>query len=89
MVWSASTLIGTTHTNCVFTFYILTLKIKKINIYKWRTKNMMSKKFYLSTGKKVEVTLNKEGYNYVVRVNGEVYKSTPNELFAVQAFISI
>ena len=53
---------------------------------------MMSKKFYLITGnkvKKVEVTLNKQGYNYVVRVNGEVYKSTPNELFAVQAFISI
>ena len=50
---------------------------------------MMSKKFSLSTGKKVEVTLNKECYNYVVRVNGEVYKSTPNELFAVQAFIEI
>lgn len=33
--------------------------------------------------------LKKEGTDYIVEVDGTVYKKTPNELFAIQAFIEI
>lgn len=45
-------------------------------------------KFYV--GKKMcEVVLKKEGTDYIVEVDGTVYKKTPNELFAIQAFNEI
>lgn len=47
-----------------------------------------TKWFYV--GKRVcNVELKKEGSDYIVVVDGEVYKKTPNELFAVQAFNAI
>lgn len=36
-----------------------------------------------------KVELVKEGSEYIVKVDGDVYKKTPNELFAVQAFNEI
>ena len=33
--------------------------------------------------------LKKEGNDYIVKVDGEVYKKTANELFAVQTFNAI
>lgn len=48
----------------------------------------MKKTFYIE-GKLNTVTLTKDKYNYVVKVNGEVYKKTPNLLFAVQVFNAI
>lgn len=33
-----------------------------------------------------KVELVKEGTDYIVKVDGDVYKRTANELFAVQAF---
>lgn len=46
------------------------------------------KNFYV--GKKLcNVLLKKEGADYIVEVDGIVYKNTPNELFAVQAFNEI
>lgn len=50
--------------------------------------NIMKKTFYIE-GKLNTVTLTKDKYNYVVKVNGEVYKKTPNLLFAVQVFNAI
>ena len=47
-----------------------------------------AKKFYV--GKKLcNVQLKKEGTDYIVEVDGTVYKKTANELFAVQAFNEI
>ena len=46
------------------------------------------KSFYV--GKKMcKVSLKKEGTDYIVEVDGAVYKKTANELFAVQAFNEI
>lgn len=36
-----------------------------------------------------KVELFKEGSNYIVKVDNELYKITPNELFAVECFTSI
>ena len=49
----------------------------------------MKKSFKLSNGKICKVELKKEGYMYMVLVDGVVYKQTPNELFAVQTFNAI
>lgn len=47
-----------------------------------------AKKFYV--GKKLHnVQLKKEGTDYILEVDGTVYKKTPNELFAIQAFNEI
>lgn len=46
------------------------------------------KRFY--TGKKMcDVVLKKEGADYIVEVDGAVYKKTPNQLFAIQVFNAI
>lgn len=46
------------------------------------------KRFY--TGKKMcNVMLKKDGTDYIVEVDGIVYKKTPNELFAIQTFNAI
>lgn len=45
-------------------------------------------KFYV--GKKMcDVVLKKEDTDYIVEVDGIVYKKTPNELFAIQTFNAI
>lgn len=56
---------------------------------KARNKNdCQRKKFYV--GKKLHnVQLKKEGTDYILEVDGTVYKKTPNELFAIQAFNEI
>lgn len=36
-----------------------------------------------------KVDLKKDGCEYTVLIDGEAYKKTPNELYAVQAFNSI
>lgn len=47
-----------------------------------------AKKFH--DGKKMcNVVLKKYGTDYIVEVDGKVYKKTPNELFAIQAFNEI
>lgn len=48
----------------------------------------MEKEFRVG-GNYTKVTLTKEGFDFVVKVNGIEYKRTPNELFAVQVFNSI
>lgn len=46
------------------------------------------KSFYV--GKKMcNVVLKKDGADYIVEVDGTVYKKTANELFAVQTFNEI
>lgn len=47
-----------------------------------------TKRFYVN-GKSCKVELVKEGTDYIVKVDGDVYKRTANELFAVQAFNEI
>lgn len=49
----------------------------------------MTKSFYVNN-KKVVVTLTRDRFGiYRVAVNGDVYKTTANELFAVQCFNAI
>lgn len=51
---------------------------------------MIIKEKIFYVGKKLcNVLLKKEGTDYIVEVDGIVYKNTPNELFAVQAFNEI
>lgn len=48
---------------------------------------MILKKKTIRVGIKTsKVELVKEGTDYIVKVDGDVYKRTANELFAVQAF---
>jgi hypothetical protein len=48
---------------------------------------MILQKKTVCTGKGIcKVELAKEGIEYVVKIDGSVYKRTANELFAVQAF---
>ena len=47
-----------------------------------------TKRFYVN-GKSCKVELKKEGTDYLVEVDGTVYKKTANEPFAVQAFNEI
>lgn len=48
---------------------------------------MILRKKTFRTGKGIcKVELVKEGTDYIVKVDGDVYKRTANELFAVQAF---
>lgn len=48
---------------------------------------MILQKKTFRTGKVIcKVELVKEGTDYIVKVDGDVYKRTANELFAVQAF---
>lgn len=48
---------------------------------------MILQKKTFRTGKGTsKVKLVKEGTDYIVKVDGDVYKRTANELFAVQAF---
>ena len=49
----------------------------------------MRKFIKLESGKQSKVTLEKEGEFYIVKVDGVIYKKTPNELFAVQTFNEI
>lgn len=44
-----------------------------------------TKRFYVN-GKPCKVELKKEGVDYLVVVDGDVYAKTPNELCAVQKF---
>lgn len=44
--------------------------------------------FYVGK-KKCDVVLKKEGTDYIVEVDGTIYKKTPNKLFAIQAFNEI
>lgn len=51
---------------------------------------MVIKKKAFYVGKKMcNVTLKKDGTDYIVEVDGTVYKKTPNELFAIQKFNEI
>ena len=51
---------------------------------------MFIKKKKFNVGNKIHnVWLKKEGNDYIVKVDGEVYKKTANELFAVQTFNAI
>lgn len=47
------------------------------------------KKHFFTDRKIVNVELHKEGDFFIVTVDGDVYKKTPNELFAVQVFNAI
>ena len=42
-----------------------------------------TKRFYVN-GKSCKVELKKDGTDYLVVVDGNVYSNTPNELYAVQ-----
>ena len=46
------------------------------------------KRFYVGN-KACNVVLKKEGTDYIVEIDGTVYKKTANELFAVQVFNEI
>ena len=47
-----------------------------------------SRNFYFGK-KKHTVSLEFDGYMYFVKVDEDIYKQTPNELFAVQTFNEI
>ena len=47
-----------------------------------------TKRFYVN-GKTCKVELKKEGGDFLVVVDGEVYKKTPSELYAAQKFNEI
>ena len=47
------------------------------------------KSFRDGNGRLCNVTLEKEDGFFVVKINGEIYKKTANELFAVQYFNSL
>lgn len=47
---------------------------------------IIKKRNYYMAGKKHTVELKYDGYMYTVISDGVLYKQTPNELFAVQAF---
>ena len=47
-----------------------------------------TKRFYVN-GKSCKVELKKEGTDYIVVVDVNVYSKTPNELYAVQKFNEI
>ena len=47
-----------------------------------------TKRFYVN-GKPCKVELKKDGTDYLVIVDGNVYTKTPNELYAVQKFNEI
>lgn len=51
---------------------------------------MVLKKKTIRVGNRTsKVELAKEGAEYIVKIDGDVYKKTANELFAVQAFNEI
>ena len=50
---------------------------------------VIKKKSFYVGNKKCNVVLKKEGTDYIVELDGAVYKKTANELFAVQAFNEI
>ena len=50
---------------------------------------VIKKKSFYAGNKACNVALKKEGADYIVEVDGTVYKKTANELFAVQVFNSI
>lgn len=47
-----------------------------------------TKRFYVN-GRSCKVELKKEGADYLVVVDGDVYAKTPNELYAAQKFKEI
>ena len=47
-----------------------------------------TKRFYVNC-KSCKVELKKDGTDYIVVVDGNVYSKTPNELYAVQKFNEI
>ena len=47
-----------------------------------------TKRFYVN-GKSCKVQLKKDGTDYLVVVDGNVYSKTPNELYATQKFNEI
>ena len=47
-----------------------------------------TKRFYVN-GKSCKVELKKDGSDYIVVVDGNVYEKTPNELYVVQKFNEI
>ena len=47
-----------------------------------------TKRFYVN-GRLCKVELKKDGSDYLVEVDGNVYAKTPNELYAVQKFNEI
>ena len=47
-----------------------------------------TKRFYVN-GKSYNVRLKKQGSDYLVVIDGNVYAKTPNELYAVQKFNEI
>lgn len=49
----------------------------------------IKKKKFCVRNKMCKVSLKKDGTDYIVEVDGAVYKKTANELFAVQAFNAI
>ena len=50
---------------------------------------ILKKKTVRTDRKTYRVELLKEGTDYIVKVDGDVYKRTANELFAVQTFNEI
>lgn len=50
---------------------------------------VIEKKSFYAGKKMCDVVLKKEGKDYIVEVDGAVYKKTANKLFAVQAFNEI
>ena len=46
-------------------------------------------KTFCANGKSCKVELKKDGSDYLVVVDGNVYAKTPNELYAVQKFNEI
>lgn len=69
----------------VFTIVLLTLSFAGCDIASWES-GINDIKGQL-IGNKVE--LKKEGVDYLVIVDGNVYAKTPNELYAVQKFNEI
>lgn len=49
----------------------------------------LKRKTYTVAGHTHSVVLVKDGEEYIVKVDGEIYKKTPNELYAVQTFNAI
>ena len=50
---------------------------------------VIKKKRFICREEVCDVVLKKEDTNYIVEVDGTVYKNTPNELFAIQTFNEI
>lgn len=62
--------------------------VKKYEEYRCIDMVIKTKRFYVN-GKSCKVELKKEGADYIVVVDGNVYAKTPNELYAVQKFNEI